>query len=241
MILVNIAKFIGRYKLAQSTADNIVIQSYIDSVETGETITLYKLLGKELADLLIAYIASVKPTQTIGPLVVDTYYEITTYVAGDDFTNVGAASNAVGTRFVATGTLPTDYTNASVLTTLVKRYEDIILPFYLEADVATEWWEDETQLRYATSKGLLDLLLIVIYYAYISEEQMISSQSGIASQTAENSSVQSPANAIRKAEVKWNTGGLDTWYAIHWFCKYKYPEIYPEFKGIIERTKFSPL
>lgn len=52
---------------------------------------------------------------TAGTLITGREYRIDTYVAGDDFTNVGAASNASGVRFVATGTTPTTWTNSSSL------------------------------------------------------------------------------------------------------------------------------
>ncbi|MFA5341806.1 MAG: hypothetical protein WC332_08520 [Clostridia bacterium] len=52
---------------------------------------------------------------TAGTLVTGREYIIDTYVAGDDFTNVGAASNASGVRFVATGTTPTTWANSSSL------------------------------------------------------------------------------------------------------------------------------
>ena len=53
--------------------------------------------------------------QTSGTLTRGKRYRITTFVAGDSFTNVGAASNATGVEFVATGTTPTTWTNASTL------------------------------------------------------------------------------------------------------------------------------
>lgn len=52
---------------------------------------------------------------TSGTLTIGKRYRINTYVATDDFTNVGAASNATGVEFIATGTTPTDWTNSSVL------------------------------------------------------------------------------------------------------------------------------
>lgn len=55
-------------------------------------------------------------TATSGTLTVGQRYRITTFVAGDDFTNVGAGSNATGVEFVATGTTPTTWTNSSTLT-----------------------------------------------------------------------------------------------------------------------------
>jgi len=54
-------------------------------------------------------------TKGVGPLVVNQIYEITNYVSDDDFTNVGASSNATGVIFTATGTTPTKWTNFSVL------------------------------------------------------------------------------------------------------------------------------
>jgi hypothetical protein len=53
--------------------------------------------------------------QTSGTLVASKRYRITTYVSADSFTNVGAASNTTGVEFVATGTTPTTWTNASTL------------------------------------------------------------------------------------------------------------------------------
>jgi len=57
-------------------------------------------------------------TQTSGTLTVGQKYRIDTYVSADDFTNVGAGSNATGVEFVATGTTPTTYSNGSTLRTI---------------------------------------------------------------------------------------------------------------------------
>ena len=54
-------------------------------------------------------------TFTDGELVIGQTYTITNYVAGDDFTNVGAVANANGVIFGATGTTPANWTNESVL------------------------------------------------------------------------------------------------------------------------------
>lgn len=53
---------------------------------------------------------------TSGTLTVGVTYRITAFQAGDDFTNVGAASNATNIEFTATGTTPTDWTNSSEVT-----------------------------------------------------------------------------------------------------------------------------
>lgn len=62
------------------------------------------------------HVAAAPASQTVGPIVVGQRYTITAFVAGDDFTNVGAANNASGVTFIATGTTPTVWTNASTLT-----------------------------------------------------------------------------------------------------------------------------
>ena len=223
--------FVGQYQLPRTTATDPVLQSYIDREYTK---TLYKLLGKELADLLIAYNAITQTAQTVGPLVIGTEYYITTYVAGDDFTNVGG-TNVSGTYFVATGTTPTTWTNASSLINKTERYENLINPFYLESNL------NYVGGPYYDSTGIKDLLLICIYYAYISEVQMRITQSGVSFSQGENSSVQSGGNAYRLGEQKFNNAGLSTWLAIRWYCLSKYPTIYPEYAGINERSRYSGL
>ena len=54
-------------------------------------------------------------TATSGALTTAKRYQIETYVAGDDFANLGAAENATGVVFTSTGTTPTDWTNGSTL------------------------------------------------------------------------------------------------------------------------------
>lgn len=51
---------------------------------------------------------------TSGSLVVGKLYKINTFVAGDDFSNVGG-TNETGNVFTATGTTPTTWTNSSAL------------------------------------------------------------------------------------------------------------------------------
>ncbi len=52
---------------------------------------------------------------TSGSLTSAKRYQIQTYVAGDSFTNVGAAANETGVIFTASGTTPTTWTNGSTL------------------------------------------------------------------------------------------------------------------------------
>ena len=75
--------------------------------------------------------------QTSGTLTVGSTYRINTYVAGDDFTNVGAASNASGVRFTATGTTPTTWTNSSSLVRIGATMA--LLPDTIPTSSATTW------------------------------------------------------------------------------------------------------
>jgi hypothetical protein len=54
-------------------------------------------------------------TATSGTLTSGKRYQIQSFVAGDNFTNVGAASNATGIVFTASGTTPTTWSNGSTL------------------------------------------------------------------------------------------------------------------------------
>lgn len=53
---------------------------------------------------------------TSGTLTIGQKYIISSYVSDDDFVNVGAASNATGMEFTATGTTPTHWAHSSELT-----------------------------------------------------------------------------------------------------------------------------
>jgi hypothetical protein len=54
-------------------------------------------------------------TATSGTLTVGKRYRLQDWITADDFTNVGAASNADGVEFIATGTTPTTWANSSVV------------------------------------------------------------------------------------------------------------------------------
>lgn len=52
---------------------------------------------------------------TSGALEVDKYYQISNFVTGDDFKNVGAHANSSGDVFKATGTTPATWAGGSTL------------------------------------------------------------------------------------------------------------------------------
>ena len=89
------------------------------NLSAAEQLALYEQGAPAMVDMPgPAYGVAAGHTQTSGALVVGVRYIITTYVSSDNFTNVGAGSNATGTIFVATGTTPTTYTHGSTLTAL---------------------------------------------------------------------------------------------------------------------------
>ena len=84
---------------------------------------------------------------TSGTIVTGKKYLIKTYVASDVFTNVGAASNATGVIFTATGTTPTTWSNSSQLVQL-----GCILDLNAEGMNASTW-VDKTNSLTATNSG----------------------------------------------------------------------------------------
>lgn len=80
-----------------------------------EVLQLYNNGQPQNSVILSKYRGASQTIRTSGTLTVGKQYQIVNYVLGDSFTNVGAASNATGVTFVATGTTPTAWTNASQL------------------------------------------------------------------------------------------------------------------------------
>jgi hypothetical protein len=84
-----------------------------------------KIFNRELTDDEVAELARGNDlgfadewggaTATSGTLTVGKRYRLRDWITGDDFTNVGAASNADGVEFIATGTTPTTWSNSSVV------------------------------------------------------------------------------------------------------------------------------
>lgn len=70
--------------------------------------------GEKSSAIDVVYMGIMK-TLNSGTLTVGTLYAIANYVSGDDFTNVGAASNTIGVNFVATGTTPANWSHGSNL------------------------------------------------------------------------------------------------------------------------------
>ena len=74
-----------------------------------------------------------------GPLVIGKTYFIASYVAGDDFSNVGAALNEEEITFVATGTTPTEWTNLSILIDVEESYPTLNIFENTLGTITTGW------------------------------------------------------------------------------------------------------
>lgn len=86
------------------------------TIITDWTGVIYKRTGKRFDPKVYkALISQSNVEQTSGTLTEGKVYYISDYKAGDDFTNVGAASNETGVTFTATGDTPTVYSNGSTL------------------------------------------------------------------------------------------------------------------------------
>lgn len=94
--------------------------------------------------------------------------------------------------------------------------------------------------RIYESKGFKDMLTAFVLYEFISQTQLKHSQSGVVSTQAEVANIQSPENAFRFGEMKFNEA-LETKDAIQYVCGYSETETFPEFKGVYIRPKYSSL
>lgn len=94
---------IGSYQLTDGT------------ISGGIAITGLRLRMQRFFDVV-----TLVPENLDGPdlLVVNQVYRILSYASGDDFTNVGASSNATGVVFIATGSIAADWTHGSILNAL---------------------------------------------------------------------------------------------------------------------------
>lgn len=110
------------------------------------------------------------------------------------------------------------------------RYETIKNAFYEQ---------DDSECVYE-SKGMKDILMGIIYYFFVSENQVRHTQSGVTIATAEVSSILSPENAALKGDFAWNDA-VSSIKAIQWYCGVEHAEDYEEYAGSWFKIKYSPL
>jgi hypothetical protein len=124
-----------------------------------------------------------------------------------------------------------------------QRFEDLIAPFDLQTKQvlsSNDWCHCERDYDIHSSLGLVDFLTAVVYFYYISDDQIKNSQSGMVVANVETAGVLSPREAQRVGESKYNKA-LQTSDAIQWFCHWKKDDttgdkVYPEYQGL----KFQP-
>lgn len=132
---------------------------------------------------------------TSGTLTIGKKYRIDTYVTGDDFTNVGASSNASGVEFTATGTTPTTWTNASSL-----RQVGCVAEYLPQNAGAMGWLESQNGLHGITSGNPI---AISGYRDY---------KSGISTTAVQFVNTQKAFHNLKQIIVKNNYAGTNTIY-----------------------------
>jgi hypothetical protein len=110
------------------------------------------------------------------------------------------------------------------------RFANIINEFVAQSDCSVIY----------DSKGLMDILMSMIFYHYVADTQIKSARAGITQNLAEVSIIQSPGNATRFAEKKWNDS-MESVAAIQWRCVTETPADYPEYDGIKLKYKFNSI
>ena len=95
------------------------------------------------------YIGASETALTSGSLVIGKQYAIDTFVAGDDFTNVGG-TNVTGNEFIATGTTPTTWTNSSSL-----RHIGCVLQLEPDGIGHTQWLDNSGNELHGVVSGAL--------------------------------------------------------------------------------------
>ena len=91
----------------ESSTDEQTQKTGVVALVDGADVATNCLLGN------VFTLSPAKTETTSGSLVVGDSYYLYDWITADDFTNVGAASNADGVEFIATGTTPTTWTNSS--------------------------------------------------------------------------------------------------------------------------------
>lgn len=90
-----------------------LIRLYNKVLSAVEIASIYNNGRPDLYKLPYSDTAANQTSLTSGTLTIGKRYRLKDFIAGDDFTNVGAASNADGVEFIATGITPTTWTNSS--------------------------------------------------------------------------------------------------------------------------------
>lgn len=133
-------KFTREANAATSTTVDLFVDK---STKELKFLDYYKqetiLAEKAIYKVVSGYITQVNSSETSGELIVGHTYFIAEYLAGDDFTNVGAAVNESGVTFVATGTNPTTWDNGSTLIDVEESYPTLTIFENTLGPIAASW------------------------------------------------------------------------------------------------------
>jgi hypothetical protein len=137
--------------VTQGQLISIVIE-YADNDAFDGNLALRKGYGTAGSSCLY-FVTDIAAPLTSGSLVVGNSYFIRTYVSDDDFTNVGAASNAAGVMFTATGTTPTHWAHESNLGTWLKTVT-FVMECLLEYDDDSFCYAYDTGLVFVANQSV---------------------------------------------------------------------------------------
>lgn len=105
------------------SSDSIILEITELKTTGGQGTPNGRVYRKEYLGFGYAYpmcdYGSYQKTMTSGVFDIGTNYFIQEYVFPDDFTNIGASTNATGISFIATGNSPFDWTGKSIISTLM--------------------------------------------------------------------------------------------------------------------------
>jgi hypothetical protein len=143
--------YIGYYTLGGTPAyfpgKIYLARIYNRTLSDSEVVRLYNNGKPDLVELSYVDKNASQSALTSGTLNFSKRYRIDNYVSGDDFTNLGAGSNASGVEFIATGTTPTTWSNGSSL-----RQIGCVAEYKAENAGTLGWLETQNQLH-AISAG----------------------------------------------------------------------------------------
>ena len=111
-----------------------------------------------------------------------------------------------------------------------ERFTNIIEPFQIQEDCSP----------IHESAGLIDVIASMIFFHYVTDRQVLQSQSGAKRAAAEASVILTPREAQRQGESVWNEA-LSSIEAIQWRCSVHEYDTYPEFMGVRIPPQYSSL
>jgi len=133
---------VGKYDAGYGEFICVKVRGFNNELTLAEAMEFYSN-----ANIPFKYEGASNTALTTGSLVVGKEYIIDTFVAGDDFVNVGG-TNVTGTVFTATGTTPTTWTNSSSL-----RTQGNVANYTSDGVSDAGWYDQSGNANFATNSG----------------------------------------------------------------------------------------